>query len=469
MGIEKYIKFDLNKNLKEKEVLIEELKKLINISSKTNEKYLKFKKIQENWLKIGPVPRPDDEIIWNNFQHHIKNFYDYLHLNRKFKEIDIKYNLDQKEKIINQAKELVKSEDKPRSYKFLLRLNKKWKYEIGPINKEEDIQLNKIFAEIGLEIYKNKKEFEKNKELILIKNFIKKEILLIEINDLISKECTTTKEWQNKIQEFEKIKKTLEKTGPIPIDKKNNYWKNYKETIKKYYLSKNVFFKKLKNTYIENILKQEELINKVEDLKKKENFEVNKKEIILIQKIWKKINPVPYKENEKNWKKFNLLCNYFFKKMDKEKENKIIEIKKKEEKQKKFLKDIQNNLLEINLDDVLIKWKELGSNNKNTDNQFEKIVHKILKSSGLSDEDSKIKLFEIKTQEMDKSEKNKKIINLNKELEILNKKVSTLENNLSFFNEKSKESKLLNKVHKDIERNKKQIENIISQKRLLKN
>ena len=70
---------------------------------------------------------------------------------------------------------------------------------------------------------------------------------------------------------------------------------------------------------------------------------------------------------------------------------------------------------------------------------------------------------------MDDSEKNKKIINLNKELEVLNKEVSTLENNLSFFNEKSKENKLLNKFHKDIKKNKKIIENIIFQIKLLKN
>ena len=70
---------------------------------------------------------------------------------------------------------------------------------------------------------------------------------------------------------------------------------------------------------------------------------------------------------------------------------------------------------------------------------------------------------------MNRDEKNKNIIILNKELEKLNKEVSTLENNLSFFNEKSKENKLLNKVHKDIEKNKLHIQNIIYQKKILRN
>ena len=48
---------DLSKNLKLKQDLINELKELINLDTKMNEKYLGFKEIQNKWFKIGPVPR----------------------------------------------------------------------------------------------------------------------------------------------------------------------------------------------------------------------------------------------------------------------------------------------------------------------------------------------------------------------------------------------------------------------------
>jgi len=83
---------NLDDNLVEKKLLIEKLKELLNTDGSINDKYNKFKKIQNSWFKIGNVPRSQDLIIWNNFQHHIKNFYDYLHLNRKFKEIDLDHN-----------------------------------------------------------------------------------------------------------------------------------------------------------------------------------------------------------------------------------------------------------------------------------------------------------------------------------------------------------------------------------------
>ena len=101
---------DLSKNLKLKQNLINELKELINLDTKMNEKYLGFKEIQNKWFKIGPVPRSQSVTIWNTLQHHIKNFYDYLHLNRKFKEIDIKYNLDKKKEWLARMEESEKDE-----------------------------------------------------------------------------------------------------------------------------------------------------------------------------------------------------------------------------------------------------------------------------------------------------------------------------------------------------------------------
>ena len=459
---------DLKKNLDEKKKLIEGLKKLIVLDNKMNEKYLEFKKIQESWFKIGPVPRVNDGIIWNNFQHHVKNFYDYLHLNRKFKEIDIEYNLREKESLIKQAKELIKSEDKQKAYKYFERLNKKWKYEIGPIKKENDKDLNKKFSEIGEYIYSNKKEFDTNKDSILKNNLIKKEDLLVEMEKLINQKSNTTKEWQKKIKEFENIKRVLETTGPIPSNKKNEFWKKYKEKIKNYYFSKNLFYKNLKKIYKENILKQDELISKAKKLKENIDLEKSKNEIINLQKKWKNINPVPYKVNEKNWQQFKTLCNYFFSKMDEDKLNKIKEIKENQESQIKFLKNMKVENPKLNTDDLLKQWADLGLKSQEIDLKFEESILKIFKSNGLNIEDSKTKLFETKIQTMNDNDKNKKIISLNKEQELLKKQVSTLENNLSFFNEKSKENKLLNKVYNDIEKNKKRIDKINLQKKLLK-
>ena len=471
MSLEKKRHINLNKNLVEKKKLIERLKSLINLDTKMNEKYLDFKEIQKKWFNIGPVSRKENSIIWNNFQHHIKNFYDYLHLNRKFKEIDLKHNEEQKGKIINQAKELIESKDIIRSYKYYERLKKKWKYEIGPTKKDNDKILNKKFSEIGKKIYNNKIEFDKNKDIILNQNLLKKEAYLKEIIEIIDKVSNTPKEWQKKIKEFEKIKNSLDKIGPIHSNKKKIYWKNYKETIGNYYSSKNLYYKNLKKIYRENILKQKDLIEKAQNIQSNKNIEKIKKEIIIIQKEWKKINPVPYKINQKNYQEFKSTCNYFFNKIDETKANKLKESKKNRASQNKFLKEIEKDKSkkEIDINKLINKWKGLGQADSQTELKFEKTIIKALLSEGFNEKESKIKFLEVKSNTMNNVEKNKKMSGLIKELDNLKKELSTLENNLSFFNEKSKENKILNKVHKDIQKNKEQINNITSEINILKN
>ena len=65
--------------------------------------------------------------------------------------------------------------DKVRASKYFDRLNKKWRFEIGPTKKENEIILDKEFKRVGNLITKNKIEFDKNKDSILEENYLKKE------------------------------------------------------------------------------------------------------------------------------------------------------------------------------------------------------------------------------------------------------------------------------------------------------
>jgi len=466
VSVKKNINF--KQNLKNKKLLIENLKNLILIDERINIKYKKFKKIQKKWFELGPVHRVDNLMLWNNYQHHVKNFYDYLHLNRKFKEIDFERNLVEKKKIISFGKDLIKYEDKIKAYKYFKKLKIKWEYEIGPTKKEDEIYINKEFLKIEKNIYESRKNYDQNKDSILESNLLKKQAYLDELEKIVSNDVNNSKDWKKKIKEFEELKKKLESTGPILSDQKKAYWDNFKRITKIYYSSKNIFFKNLKKKYRENIKKQELLIKKTENLKFEESFDKIKKEIILTQKNWKEIKPVPYKINEENWKKLKSLHDLLFKKFEEKKKNQISKLKSSEREQNKFLKNIRNNISKLDIKEILTKWEKLGFKNKEIETQFENILIKILKHSGLNIEDSNNKLFELRVSLMDTNKKNNELINLNKEKDLLIKEISILENNLSFFNKKSRESKLLNKVHEDIKVHKKRIENIIYQKKILK-
>jgi hypothetical protein len=64
---------------------------------------------------------------------------------------------------------------------------------------------------------------------------------------------------------------------------------------------------------------------------------------------------------------------------------------------------------------------------------------------------------------------NEEINTINQRLDVLKKELVQQENNLSFFNEESKENKLLEKVHRKIDKNKIEIENLNKMKKSLLN
>ena len=463
-------KINTNQNLAEKEILIDRLKNLINDDISISKKYQELKKIQSFWFKIGPVPRTKSKIVWNNFQHHIKNFYDYLHLNRKFKEIDLEHNRIQKEKILLHAKDLINSNDKIKIWKDFQRLKKRWNYELGPVEKKFEKELNRELEEIEIEIYKSKKNFEENRDSILEKNYNNIIILFEKGKSLIQDKSESLKSWQRKISDFEKIKRQILNSGPIPKKSNKKFWTDYKKLIKEFYSQKNSFFKKLKNVYSDNIQKQFSLINEVEKILDNENPESFRSQIISIQKKWKLIKPVPYKVNKKNWHDFKSKCDIFFRKLNEKKNFNSKELIKSNEKQESIIEKLNSfSGKQKDLEKIIENFILIGVSNSKNEKIFYDKINSLFLNLGLNNLEIEKLITEIKTKCMSSDQINEEINTINQRLDVLKKELVQQENNLSFFNKESKENKLLEKVHRKIDKNKIEIENLNKMKKSLLN
>ena len=463
-------KINTNQNLVEKEILIERLKNLINDDISISKKYQELKKIQSFWFKIGPVPRTKSKIVWNNFQHHIKNFYDYLHLNRKFKEIDLEHNRIQKEKILLHAKDLINSNDKIKIWKDFQRLKKRWNYELGPVEKKFEKELKREFEEIEIEINKSKKNFEENRDSILEKNYNNIIILLEKGKSLIQEKSESLKSWQRRISDFEKIKRQILNSGPIPKKSNKKFWTDYKKLIKEFYSQKNSFFKNLKNVYSDNIQKQFSLINEVEKILDNENPESFRSQIISIQKKWKLIKPVPYKVNKKNWLDFKSKCDIFFRKLNEKKNFNSNELIKSIEKQELIIEKLNSfSGKQKDLEKIIENFILIGVSNSKNEKIFYNKINSLFLNLGLNNLEIEKLISEIKTKCMSSDQINEEINTINQRLDVLKKELVQQENNLSFFNEESKENKLLEKVHRKIDKNKIEIENLNKMKKSLLN
>ncbi len=137
----KNLETTLKSNFDDRVEIIQEIKSLLNVEENINTTYKHFKALQERWRNAGPIPRDKYNNVWNNYHHHVENFYDFLHLNRDLRDLDFKHNLEKKQKLIARAEELAQDEDSNRAFRELQALHKLWKEELGPVAKEfrEDI------------------------------------------------------------------------------------------------------------------------------------------------------------------------------------------------------------------------------------------------------------------------------------------------------------------------------------------
>ena len=152
----KNIVIDLKKNYKEKNLLIDNLKELINSGIKNTEKIKIFNSIKERWIKVGKVPNHLSFGLNNSYKHHVKIFYDLLYLDKRVKEKDQKKNRELMISILEDAKRIQSYADKLKGYRELLSLIKKWNFLVGPVKVDEEKKLNDEFDSI-IQTFKDEK------------------------------------------------------------------------------------------------------------------------------------------------------------------------------------------------------------------------------------------------------------------------------------------------------------------------
>ena len=455
-SFKKNIVIDLKNNYKEKNVLIENLKELIQSSVSNAEKIKSFSSIREKWIKIGKVPTHLSFGLNNSYKHHVKIFYDFLYLDKKIKKKDQDNNKKLMISLLNDAKRVKSYGDKLKSYRDLLILIKKWNFLTGPVKAVDEKKLNEEFDSIIQTIKNEKKDYLKNRDAHDEKNIQIKKELLDNFKKLMNEDGNEKNEWIKKISEIEKIKNDFIGIGPIKSKLNNDLWKEFKILNLDFIKQKNLFFKNLKKTYSENIKLQLELIQQCKILKEKEKINIS--DLQNLKNDFKKIKNVPFKRNRENWNNFLNEYNQCFSKIDKVNEEKNKVEKEKINVKKNLVEQLKNDFSVEKISQVTQQWEKIGKTSKSNElSSLISIVKKESKKIGLSDKELEAHIIKIKSKLMNDGEKNNEKVKLRKKIDDLNKQISQLENNLNFI-KKGSDSKVLDGVYSDIEKLKSQLQ-----------
>ncbi|GHA43961.1 hypothetical protein GCM10007103_26480 [Salinimicrobium marinum] len=466
------LKQDLNKNLEKRVEIIEELKGLIDVEENINTTYNHFKELQERWRTAGAIPRDKYNTVWNTYHHHVENFYDFLHLNREFRDLDFKHNLEQKLKIISRAEELTQEKDTNRAFRELQMLHKMWKEDLGPVEREYREDIWQKFSDATKKIHDQRQEYFAQQEKEYEKNLEKKEEIIEKIREIAETKYSSHKQWQQKIKEVEALREEFFNAGKVPRAVNDKTWKKFKEVVRNFNRNKNGFYKDQKKEQYENLEKKLELVQIAEDNKDSEDFKATTALMKKIQSDWKKIGHVPRKDSDKIWKKFKNACNHYFDRLHASRNEENKEETEAFDKKKQLLDSLKS--MEFSGDrkkdlpvikNYIEEWKNHGKvphSKRYIEGKFNKALDQAFEKLDIDKTQTELLKYENKVQALEDADDDRKINNehyfLTKKVEETKAEIRQLENNLQFFSNVDDDNPLVKEVHENIRKHKEQLE-----------
>ncbi len=466
------LKKDLQENLSRRLELIEELKGLLNVDENINTTYNHFKNIQERWRNAGPIPRDKYNTVWNTYHHHTENFYDFLHLNREFRDLDFKHNLEQKLKIIERATELAQETDVNRAFRELQLLHKMWKEDLGPVGKEYREPIWEKFSALTRQIHENRQKYFKEQDKVYEVNLEVKKEIINKIITVAADQPNNHSGWQQKIKEIEGLREEFFKAGKVPSNVNEKTWSEFKAAVRDFNRNKNGFYKNLKKEQFDNLNKKMELIKIAEDNKDNEDLATTTPLMKKIQSDWKKIGHVPRKDSDRIWKRFKDACNGYFDRLHAERneanKEELVSLEKKQAHIEalttlKLSGDPEADLAVIK--ENIAVWKTLGRvpyKKKNIESEYNKILDNLFKQLNLSRKDTEMikyenKLSSLSNQSDDRALQNERSF-IRKKIDDVKSEIRQLENNLQFFKNAKDDNPLVKEVQNNIEKHKENLE-----------
>ncbi|WP_272150275.1 DUF349 domain-containing protein [Tenacibaculum aiptasiae] len=456
----------LKENLEKRNVLIEELKALIvNADPKTM--YNDFQGIQNRWKAIGAVSKTKYNDTWKTYHHHVERFYDLLHLNKDFRELDFKHNLEEKLKLIARAEALNEVADVNVAFKELQELHRLWKEEIGPVGKEHREEVWTKFSEATKKIHDKRHQYFKELKSKYQEMIDEKLEVIAEINAYDTSNNKSHNDWQKSIVEIEALRKKYFDIGKLPYNKSEAVWQEFKAATKKFNSAKNIFYKGEKSAQNENLKRKMELVELAESIKDSEDWNETTNTMKRIQADWKKIGHVPRKFSDDIWKRFKNACNYYFDRLHAQKNEQNKEQLAIVEAKKEYIEQIKasESLTLEGVQESIAKWRELGSlprNARHLDEKFNKAIDAHLGNLNMSRSDIEMMKFKNTVDTYLAQEDYRKLDGeqyfIRKKIDETVRDMQQLENNLSFISNATEDNPLVQNVRKGIQKFKDQLD-----------
>ena len=473
-----------DENLRQKKVLITELKNLVENEENIGSAFKSFNSIQDTWKKIGDLPRSKRDEVQKEYSRLREIFFYNINMYREIKEHDYKRNFQLKKEIIFKLQSIRNSENQIKEIERGLRLLQDEWEDIGPVSNDEWEGLKSSYWEAVRSIYdKINKHYDEYRQ-IQFENLNKKKVLIEDLKSKIMHEEgeRTLKQWNQLTNEVKQIQEDWKKIGYASKKDNDKIWKEFRGICNGFFDERKAFFKSKDD--VDKVARDQKkaLIEKAKSFNKSSDFSAATKGLIQIQKQWKTVKNAGRYERPL-WEEFRKECDAFFNRKEEAskqlKQTFIDNLEAKKAALSKFKEQAVNSDTDLSIiQDSVASFISLGPVSRDQSGQIVKEFTTLLKDklSLMKLDKTQIELIIYKFKIDSYALMENRTDYFSKEKKMLKKKLSSLqnemfqsENNMGYFSISKGAEKLFDQVNKKNDQIKEEITLIRRQLKLIPN
>ena len=461
-------------NYKIKLQIIEELKELIDSNETLNQTFNTFRDLQQRWKETGPVPQAYVKDLWETYNLHVENFYNFIKINKELRDLDLKKNYETKLQLCEEAEELVLDPSPVNAFHKLQKLHEQWR-ETGPVANEYKEQLWERFRESSTKINKRHQEYFNGIKEEQKHNLELKTELCVKTEELSVAPLSTRKEWNKASEQLIDIQKVWKTIGFAPKKDNTKIYERFRNACDKFFENKRNFYLQIKAEMENNLHLKNDICAAAEALQESEEWKKATDELIALQKRWKEIGPVSRRYSDAIWKRFRSACDKFFERkaaffasLDQQYEDNLAKKKQLLEELKTFVVENKERGFEA-LKELQHRWAEIGfvpiKQKEAIQKEYRKAVDAIFAKLRSNEKENRLERFKGKISSIAEGGDRRRLRferdRLYNKMKQIESDIALLENNIGFFSKSKNAEAMIREVNNKIAKAKEEMATLI--------
>ncbi|SDL46098.1 protein of unknown function [Catalinimonas alkaloidigena] len=253
---------DRRKNLEAKNELVERAQQLLDVSS-VNDAIRELNELHEEFKAIGPVPREEQEELWNRF----KAVSDQIHDRRRAYVDGLKQqfqeNLEAKLQLVEKVKPYTefdsdRIDDWNEKSQELLKLQEEWK-QIGGMPRSQAREVSHEFWQAFKQFFHHKNLFFKRLEGEREEN-LQQKMALIERAEALQE----SDDWKAAAEEMKEMQSQWRTIGHVPHKYRKDVYKRFKHAVDHFFQRRRAHYNEVDQEFVTNLQQKEAIIAQLE-------------------------------------------------------------------------------------------------------------------------------------------------------------------------------------------------------------